>query len=249
MFVAVSNRCFPDIPLNHCLGRLADLEYSAVEIAIGDKTCDLKPEWILEDLSLMARYALCCRQITPVSFFFDVETDDPQYYEKFDACCKLAQKIKVVPITIKSSLLGTPYNEEFERLRRLARMGVQQGLIIGVLTEIGRFTESPESVLSLCKNIPELSVTLDPSCYIYQREHNIDYDSIIDYVCHVRLRDTTQKHFQVQIGLGILEYGRLVIQLNKSHYQRALCADLAPLPDINQESELRKMRLLIESIL
>ena len=61
--------------------------------------------------------------------------------------------------------------------------------------------------------------------------------------------DTTAKSFQVQIGQGVLEYNRLVAQLRKNDYNRALCVDLAPLPNLSPESELRKMRLLMESIL
>ena len=117
------------------------------------------------------------------------------------------------------------------------------------MTEKGRITDTPESVCSLCKNIPGLSVTLDPSHFIYDREKPLDYDSVIEYVCHVRLRDTTAQKFQVQIGQGILEYNRLITQLLKARYRRALCVDLAPFPGLDQESELRKMRLLLESIL
>ena len=41
------------------------------------------------------------------------------------------------------------------------------------------------------------------------------------HVYHVRLRDTTKDHLQVCIGQGEIEYGRLVNQLNKVHYDRA----------------------------
>lgn len=249
MFVAVSSRCFPDFPLHNGLERLSDLEYTASEIVIGNQPSDIRPEWIEKDFEQTIRLCLCCRHITPVSFFFDIPVDDPAYFAKFEQCCRLARSIKVVIITIKSAPLGTPYNEEIERLRRLNAIALHEGLLIGVLTEGGCIAESCDSIESLCKSVPHLSITLDPSHFIFQRDKFIDYDSILPNVCHVRLRDTTEKTFQVQIGQGILEYNRLVIGLNKVRYQGALCVDLGPLPDIDQESELRKMRLLLESLL
>ena len=69
------------------------------------------------------------------------------------------------------------------------------------------------------------------------------------HVYHVRLRDTTKDQLQVRVGQGEVEYGRLVNQLNKVHYDRALCVDLQPQPEIDQLTEMRKMRLLLESLL
>jgi L-ribulose-5-phosphate 3-epimerase UlaE len=69
------------------------------------------------------------------------------------------------------------------------------------------------------------------------------------HVAHVRLRDTTKDRLQVRVGQGEVEYGKLVTQLSKFSYHRALCVDITPLPDVDQSAELRKMRLLLESLL
>jgi L-ribulose-5-phosphate 3-epimerase UlaE len=69
------------------------------------------------------------------------------------------------------------------------------------------------------------------------------------YVYHVRLRDTSKDKLQVRIGQGEVEYGRLINQLNRVNYNRALCVDIAPTPDVDQLAEMRKLRLLLESLL
>jgi hypothetical protein len=46
-----------------------------------------------------------------------------------------------------------------------------------------------------------------------------------------------------------VEYGRLVNQLHKVRYDRALCVDIYAQPDVDQLAEMRKMRLLLESLL
>jgi L-ribulose-5-phosphate 3-epimerase UlaE len=71
----------------------------------------------------------------------------------------------------------------------------------------------------------------------------------MQHVCHVRLRDTTKEELQVRIGKGEVEYGRLIAQLNQVNYARALSVDIVPQADIDQQAEMRKMRLLLESLL
>jgi sugar phosphate isomerase/epimerase len=69
------------------------------------------------------------------------------------------------------------------------------------------------------------------------------------YVYHVHLRDSTRKELQVRVGKGDIEYGRLISQLRKVGYNRALTVHMAELPDADHGGELRKMRLLLESLL
>jgi sugar phosphate isomerase/epimerase len=249
VFVAVSTRCFPKLDIQNALKKLSDLEYSASEIVIGNQTSDLKPEWLAKDIEQCARLALCCRAIRPAAFFFDVPPDDPAYFEKFELCCRLARSVRVVVIAVRSAPLGSPFNEEVERLRKLCSMALRDGLIIGLITEQGTIAQSCDSIKSLCKNVDHLAVTLDPSCFIYGTEKIVDFDILLEHICHIRLRDTTPKQFQVQIGQGVLEYNRLVIGLSRVRYRGAFCADIPPLPDLDQEVELRKMRLLLESLL
>lgn len=249
MFVAVSTRCFPNLTTQLALKKLSDLEYNAAEIVIGDQNSDINPDQLQQDIDQCARLCLCCRSIRPVAFFFDIPTDDPEYFSKFEHCCRLARSIRVVTVAVRSAPLGSPFNEEVERLRRICEIAIRDGLIIGLTTEKNTISQSCDSVKSLCKNVPHLAVTLDPSCFIFGSDKIIDFDSLLEHVCHIRLRDTTPEKYQVQIGQGVLEYNRLVIGLNKVHYRGAFCADIPPISGLDQEVELRKMRLLLESLL
>jgi sugar phosphate isomerase/epimerase len=110
-------------------------------------------------------------------------------------------------------------------------------------------TENPDTAMVLCNNVKGLGITLDPSYYICGPLKGGSYEQIMKYVYHVRLRDTTKDHVQVRVGQGDVEYGRLVNQLAKVHYDRALCVDILPTPDVDQLTEMRKVRLLLESLL
>jgi sugar phosphate isomerase/epimerase len=249
VFVAASSRCFPDLPLNAAMLQLVELEYSAVEIMLHETGGHLKPSVILADVE---RAVMLCRQthrLTPIALSIDIEAPEPDYYHQFAACCHLAKAIKVVTVTVRSSELGTPFNAEVERLQMLVALAAREGVRVGLLTEVGRMSETPDTAVVMCDSVKGLGVTLDPSHYVYGPHGGVNYEQVMKHVYHVRLRDTNKEHLQIRVGQGDVEYGRLVNQLHKVRYDRALCVDIAPMPDIDQLTEMRKIRLLLESLL
>ena len=110
-------------------------------------------------------------------------------------------------------------------------------------------TQDPDTAVVLCDNVKGLGITLDPSHFIVGPHAGGPFEQVMKYVYHVRLRDTGKDQFQVRVGQGEVEYNRLVNQLGKAHYDRALCADLGAIPDVDHMAEMRKMRLLLDSLL
>jgi sugar phosphate isomerase/epimerase len=53
----------------------------------------------------------------------------------------------------------------------------------------------------------------------------------------------------VRIGQGEIDYGKLIGQLEGENYNRALSVHVPPLADYDHRAELRKIRLLLESLL
>ena len=152
-------------------------------------------------------------------------------------------------MVVQSAELGTPFNAEVERLQEMVAIASIEGVRVGLLTEVGRMTQDPDTAVVLCDSVKGLGITLDPSHYICGPHAGGSFEQVMKYVYHVRLRDTTKQQLQVRVGQGEVEYGRLVNQLNRVHYDRALCVDLATMPDVDQAAELRKLRLLLESLI
>lgn len=248
MIVAASTSSIPGEPLAEIFDRLVDLEYTSVELVIGEQAT-IPPSQIAERRDAIVQLRRSSRRIVPIAIFFDVEPGSPDYMDQFTLACRLAKDCGIVVTTVHAAVPGTPFNEEIDRLRELVKIGILHGVVVGVATEAGRITETPETVGSLCKNVKGLGVTLDPSHYIYNLSKPKDYESILPHICHVRLRDTTQKQFQTRIGQGVIEFGRLVERLNMIGYKRALCVDLVSHQSVDQNAELRKMRLLLETLL
>jgi sugar phosphate isomerase/epimerase len=98
--------------------------------------------------------------------------------------------------------------------------------------------------------VPGLGLTLDPSQYLVGTQPTQEYDELFPYVRHVRLRDTAPARLQVQVGQGQVEYGKIISQLSRERYHRALSVDIhdTPEPGYPMEPEVRKLKYLLESM-
>lgn len=249
MFVAASTRCFPDLSLPEVFDKLVDLEFTNVEIELSEDNPSLKPSQIAEDFNRAAGQCQSTRRLTVSSYRADIRAEGAEYYRQFEAICKLAKATKVVTLTALSGPLGTPFNEEVERFKELVRIANQQGVRVGMLTTTGSVSQDPDTVCVICDHVKGLALSLDPSHFIYQRNNPPDIEKLMKYVHQVYLRDTTREHLQVRIGQGVIDYGKLVNSLTRHNYQRALCVDIVPENGTDHEAEIRKLRLLLESLL
>jgi sugar phosphate isomerase/epimerase len=239
------------LPLDAALKRLLDLEFNCVEISLRESGNQLKPSAVLANLDDAVQACRETHRLKPVAYTIDFDApDEATYYQQFAACCKLAKATRVVSITVRSGELGTPFNAEVERLRELVRIAAADGILVSVKTEIGHMTQDPATAVVLCDNVKGLGITLDPSHYTCGPHAGANYDHLMKHVYHVQLRDSTKEKLQVRVGQGQVEYGRLAVQLNKVNYDRALSVDIRDDPDsgVDHLAELRKLRLLLESL-
>jgi sugar phosphate isomerase/epimerase len=250
VYVAASTLCYASLPLEGALKNLADLEFSKVEVAVSESGNHLKPS------EIVARFDACLHRIRdasplmPVAFNVRLEGAGDSTEQQFQAVCRLAKQALVTSVTVQASRVGTPFNTEIERLRRFQGIAAGEGLLLSITTEADRLTQDPDTAVELCQAVPGLGLTLDPSHYIYGPHQGASFDQVFPHVYHVHLRDTRRDRFQTRVGQGEIEYGRLVTQLARYDYRRALSVELLELPedDFNREAELRKLRLLLESL-
>ena len=135
----------------------------------------------------------------------------------------------------------------------LVRLASAEGIVLTVETRMGTLTESPDAALELCKRVPGLGLTLDPSHYIAGPHQGRSYDQVYPYVRHVHLRDTGRnpEQFQVRVGQGEVEYGRIIAQLSRRNYDRLLTVEICDIPDapFAMDAEVRKLKYLLESLI
>jgi sugar phosphate isomerase/epimerase len=247
VFVSASTECFPDLAPQQVLDVMVDLGFTSIELPIHESGRWLTPADVEADVERSVHF---CRDTHRLDISaLSIELGGDKYYERFAACCRLAKAIKVVTLVVPSSELGTPFNEEIERLRKLVEIASLEGAVVGVKTQIGRMTQDPDTAVVLCDNVKGLRLTLDPSHYITGPHQGGNFEKVMKYVQHVHLRDSTRENLHVRVGQGEIDYGKLIQQLTKVRYDRALSIQMPPLEGFEHRSEMRKTRLLLESLL
>ncbi|MCI0492772.1 MAG: sugar phosphate isomerase/epimerase [Planctomycetes bacterium] len=248
MFVAASTACFPDLSPTEVLELLNDLRFTAIELPIRESGGWPRPSLIQDDFE---RSVHLCRDTHRLNVAaLDIElAPGPDYYQQFNACCKLAKAVKVASLVVPAAELGTPFNEEIERLRKLVEIASLESAVVGLKTQIGTMTQDPDTAVVLCNQVPGLRLTLDPSHYITGPHQGGNIDKVMKYVQHVHLRDSTKDKLQVRVGQGDIDYGKLIGQLNRVGYDRALCVQMTPMEGFDHRAEMRKLRLLLDSLL
>jgi len=249
VFVAASATCFGDLSLVDSIDKLSHLEFTGVEIALDEESEQIKPSYIADHLDESIAVCRDTHRLDIGSYFVNITATGDEFYRQFEACCKLAKATKVATLTVPSAKLGTPFNEEVEHLRKLADLASEKSALVSILTQAGRLSEDPDTCAVICDNVKGLGVTLDPSAFAHGDLAGREYDRLIKYTHNVHLRDTSKDEFQIRVGRGDIEYSKLVTLLRREKYKRGLTVHMNPLPDLDHDSEMRKIRLLLESLL
>lgn len=249
MIIAASTACFPELPLFQAIETLIDLEYTCVEVALHEDSIQMPPSRIVAEFEESLRLVRDTHRLDICSYDVRITATGEEFYEQLTTLCRFAKASKVVTLTMPSAELGTPFNAEVEHLQRMVDIGEAEGVRIGMKAQIGRLTEDPDTVRVLCDNVKGLGLTLDPSHYHCGPAKNKNLDRIMKYVFHVHLRDSKKDKLQVRVGQGEIDYGKIISQLQRVGYDQALSVDVWPDPEIDVRQELRKLRLLLESLL
>jgi sugar phosphate isomerase/epimerase len=253
VFVACSTLCFGRCSLEDALRIIGELEFSKFEAAIHEQGRQLRPSEVVADIPRAAARLRYGPGLTPVAFSVEIEAGDAEDYDRqFKAICRLARISAVPLITLTPAAVTTSLDDEVERLQRLVRLGAADGIQVTVSTLMGTLTEDPDVALTLCQRVKGLGLTLDPSHYLAGPHQDKCHDALYPHVKHVHLRDTGRgpNQFQVRVGQGEIEYGRIIAQLARYQYNRILSVDIHDIPDapFAMPPEARKLKYLLESL-
>ena len=256
MFVACSTLCFAREPLEKALHQIADLEFDKFELAIIEDGQHLRPSEVAEDTEAALQRLRRGPSLTPSSIHLDfgsVDWESSTQLRRFDALCRFAKTLSVAVLTMPASPLGTALEAEVKRLSPLVSNAMRQGLVVALLTDSQTLAGDPRIAIQLCKAIPGLGLTFDPSHALQSLHKESEFDLIYPYIQNVHLRDSGKQpgEFQVRVGQGQIDYARIVNQLQRFGYNRALTIAIIDRPDnlFDREVELRKLKLLLETLL
>jgi sugar phosphate isomerase/epimerase len=253
VYVACSTQCFARYPLDRALRMIGELEFSKVDVAIHADGPHLRPVDIAADIALAAQRIRIGPSLSPAAFSVEIQAPHfEEYIRQLRAICRLARLSAVSILTISAAPTGAGVDTEVRRLQGLVRLVEAEGLVLTVLTRTGTLTETPAGAVELCQRVPGLGLTLDPSHYVNGPHQGGPYDEVFPFVRHVHLRDTGRApgKFQVRVGQGEIEYGRIISHLQRRHYDRLLTVAIHDVTDtpFTMETEVRKLKFLLESL-
>ncbi len=256
MFVACSTLCFAREPLDVALRMITELEFDKYELALIEDGGHLAPSQVAADPEGTFLRLRSGPSLMPASLhidFGDLDWNDPRARMRFDGICTFAKVLGVAVLTIPAAPLGTPLADEIKRLAALVAKASREALVVSIHTHSRTLTADPKVAAELCRAVPGLGITLDPSHYIQAGNPELDYSALYPYVQNVQLRDTGPNpgEFQVRVGQGKIEYAQIVNQLERYGYKRALCVTILDRVDnpFDREVEVRKLKLLLETLL
>ena len=172
MFVACSTLCFAREPLETALRLIAELEFDKFELALVEDGQHLRPSQVGDDPEAALQRLRRGPSLTPSSIHLDfgpVDWTDP-VRRRFDGHCRFAKSLSVAVLTMHAAPLGTPLDDEVKRLSSLVDTAMREGLVPTLLTDSGTLAGDPQIAVELCKAIPGLGLTLDPS-HVLQGPH------------------------------------------------------------------------------
>lgn len=247
MFISASSGCFRELRFEEACRHIVDLEYDRIDIWLDENSDHLKPREVADNPeAFVLRYRDVSR-LTPVAFTLnhDIAPDTLR------GICRTAKLLRVTQVTVPASPLGTPFNSEIDRLREFVGISNEAGIRLSIHTKNGTVTEDPQTAVELCQSVRGLGLTFDPSYYFCGPHQNQSWEPLYPFVFHTLLRDATQKEVQVQVGLGEIDYAKLIGSLEREKYSRSLSVDFFPsMMDVQTRPlEMRKIRLLLQTLI
>jgi sugar phosphate isomerase/epimerase len=252
VYVACSTLCFTKLSLEDALGSIREMHFAKADLAIHAGGPQLTPADLISDSGRIAQ-RLKAANLPLAAFHLDFGSVDSEVARaQLKASARLARVSTAPLLTVAAAPRGSDFDTEVSRLKEWVRIAEAEGVMLTVETHAETVTGDPLGAMELCRRVPGLGITLDPSHY-HVGPHGIqDYDALFPHVRHVRLRDSGSAvdQFQVRVGQGEIEYGRIITQLERCRYERAITVDIRDIPDgpFPVEPEVRKLKYLLESL-
>jgi sugar phosphate isomerase/epimerase len=252
VYVACSTLSFTKLSLDDALQTIREMHFAKADLAVHLSGPHLTPAEVCADGTRIAQ-RLKAANLPLAAIHLDAGTADTEEARGLLRGAARLARVSTTPLlTVSAAPVGSDFDAETARLKEWVRITEAEGIILTVETNVETVTGDPLGAVELCRRVPGLGITLDPSHYHMGPHANCDYDALYPYVRHVRLRDSgrTQDRFQVRVGQGEIEYGRIIAQLESSRYDRALTVDIRDIPDgpFPVEPEARKLKYLLESL-
>ncbi|HOW69092.1 MAG TPA: sugar phosphate isomerase/epimerase [Phycisphaerae bacterium] len=144
-----------------------------------------------------------------------------EYEEDFRLVVKLAARLKARLINIMAPSKGADWADQVKKLKALQAIAAESGVILTVETHANQITELPADAERLCKEVPGLGLTLDPSHYYAGPNQGRSFDALYPLVQGTGFRAGGMSWDTIQMpwGEGPIDFAGIVAKLEAAGYK------------------------------
>lgn len=213
-------------PLEPALKTVADLGFKYADVMCLSWTPHVNVDALVKDFDTEAarvEKALADNKLKVSNLTFDgIETKPfDEYRARFTAVVKLAVRLKAPLINIMAPSAKSDWADQVAKLKVIHRIAADHGIQLTLETHTGQLTEYPADAERLCKEVPGLGLTLDPSHYYAGPNQGKCFDNLYPYVMNTGFRAGGMKWEDIQIkwGEGPIDSAAIVRKLEAHGYR------------------------------
>lgn len=221
--VACSTLCQDKQTLDKALETVSKMGYKRVDLAALSWCPHVSVKELLKDFdkeSAKVEAALKAKHLKIANLTYDSFDGRKfdEYEKELDALAKFAAREKARLINLMAPSNKADRQDAVTKLKALTAIAKKHGVILTVETHVGQITEKPADALWLCKQVPGLGLTLDPSHYYAGPNQGADFSMLYPYVQGTGFRaggmswDTIQSPW----GTGPIDFEKIIRDLNKA---------------------------------
>jgi sugar phosphate isomerase/epimerase len=153
---------------------------------------------------------------------FDAVDSRPweQYGPQFGAVVKLAVRLNTRLINVMAPAADANMREQERKLNAMVQAAAEQGVLVSVETHVGQITELPADAQLLCRRVPGLRLTLDPSHYYAGPNQGKSFAALLPLVQGTGFRAGGMNWESIQSpwGEGPIDFKKLIYELEAFGY-------------------------------
>ncbi len=267
---------WPSVSHRTALAIVGDLGFAGVDIGVfGDATHVTVPSVVADPSGRAAAVGADVRaaglavadvfltsvlevdRVTPTSRTGD---DQEQLQAIFRAMVEFAVALEAPGITLLPGVVadGQSLSEALDAsaagLAPLVAMGADAGLGVSVEPHVGSVVESPEATAELLDRCPGLTITLDPSHFVYAGWTVPTMLGLLDRTRHVQIRPGADGVMQAKVRDNGFDLELLVRSLLEQGYDGWIASEYVWMEkwrcdEVDNTGESGRLRALLESLL
>jgi len=213
-------------PLEPALKTVADLGFKYADVMCLSWTPHVNVDALVKDFDAEAarvEKALADNKLKVSNLTFDDITVKPfdEYKTRFTAVVKLAVRLKAPLINIMAPPAKSDRADMMAKLKVIHRIAADSRIRLTLETHMGQMTEIPADAEKICKEIPGLGLTLDPSHYYAGPNQGKCFDNLYPYVMNTGFRAGGMKWEDIQMrwGEGPIDSAAIVRKLEAHGYR------------------------------